>query len=164
MATRKKHQLDINLSQVADAPTRSALESIINQVNALSQNISVSNTVKCESLAVHSGLFSADKKGIVRCDMISFSGEKPFRSKVFSGSLAALATVQLKVSDGLRVISAIGRTSVGSIDGREHVMGTESVATGCYFLQSYVDNKSVIVKNGDNEDNYYRVMVFFSEE
>lgn len=163
MATRKKHQLDINLSNVKDQGVREALNSIVSHVNSLSQEISVSSGVKARDFSTHTGLFKAEADGKINCSSIRTDSNEAIKFKIFTGNIATISGTTLSLSGNHKVVGTCGHTTMSGSTTTYKVMGTEVIGDGCFFTNTTNSTNKVRIFNSDSSTNSYRVIIFYVE-
>jgi len=161
VATRKNHQLDINLSSIKDNAVRSALDSIVSQVNALSQNISVSTSVKAQKISTHNELFKVDEDGMVRCNSLNIDGGGPIKMKSYSGTLTGGGTTTLSFPTGTKIMGISGWSQYDGNAGQYAPLGIFSDTVLAVYPSG---SNSIVLLNDDAVDsNDYRIIVFYND-
>lgn len=170
MPTTKRQQLDIKLQDVKDPAVRSALASILESFNQLSQDILVSGSIKARRFDTLDKKSYMDQLGRAMFQggiVTSQLGDGGFVKFVTRKSTLDPSTGEnIQLADGASILGAVGMTSIngGNSGGDWRMMGLAADYPGCYFSATDVETNRIRVFNFDTDDaNDYRVLIFYTE-
>jgi hypothetical protein len=164
VATRKKQQLDVNLTRIKDDAVRDAIDSIVRFVNNSSASLEVTNRVSGNEISNNLGSGKIDRLGRVLCKGIEVERDSGFlKFAIRSGELAAFTGQDIEVSSGQKILGALGMTTTNDGSGNYYPMHlVDSAIAGIGFVSTATDKLRIF--NYDIDDpNTYRLVVFYTE-
>lgn len=179
MATRKKQQLDVNLSNVKDAAVRAVLDSIVTFVNQATQALETSGDIKGRRIQNLRGNAGFTDDGRLFAKAIQTSEGGYYKSAVFEGRLGPLGggseVAVHSITGFILGVAGYSQFEDGSLWVNMRSFDNLLVNNGqCGFWDPSIgtlsdtdynpaSNRVTVVNFDQSDSNSYRIIVFYKE-